>query len=129
MNQFNKKGSDEEIQDILNAYMECKGKIGDMMERILFSNVDEEDRYRTIVKKAIEEKRVKKYAIFFKVNQKDRQKRRKQEEQEAIEAEALRKELKLDQTEDGLAALIMARNSQRLQATIAAIEEKYTKRQ
>jgi DnaJ family protein C protein 9 len=123
-------GSEEEVQDVLNAYVECKGKMRDMMERILFSRVEEEDRYRSIVFKAIEEKKVKKYAIFLKIDHKDRQKRRKEEEQEAIEAEALRKELKLDQVhnEDGLAALIKTRNSQRLQATIASIEEKYTKK-
>lgn len=91
-------GSEAELKDLKEAYLESKVKIqnsiytsfifkekfllgkGDMdyiLESVLFSNCDDEPRLQSMVEKLIEANQVPRYKNFFQEEEKRRQKRRR----------------------------------------------------
>ncbi|KAJ2847636.1 hypothetical protein IWW36_003753 [Coemansia brasiliensis] len=136
------KNSPEERADILAAYKLHKGDIDLIFTEVMLAEVEDEPRFIKVIEEAIAAKELKRTKQYIR-SKKDTLKRKRQAKSEEAEAEALRKELGLDEQlrkikgkrkhdndDDGddeaaVAALIRQRTSSRMNAIIANIEEKY----
>ncbi|KAJ2704466.1 hypothetical protein FB645_003254 [Coemansia sp. IMI 203386] len=151
--QFSKtyKGSDEERKDIVAAYNTHQGDLDLIFTEVMLAEIEDEPRFVDIIEACIKEKLIKRTKIYTK-SKKSADKRKAMADQEAREADALRKELGLDdklrkakkdkgskrkrgKDDDGddddndeaaLGALIRQREGNRMSAIIANIEAKYT---
>jgi DnaJ family protein C protein 9 len=121
--------SGEEERDILDYYKQNKGDLDVVFENVLHSDITvDEERFRSIIQHAIDKKEVPAYKRFTKETEKDKKKRLKAAQQEAVEAEELAKELglgKKHKSEDSLALLIKQRGEKRFGSLIDSLEEKY----
>ncbi|ORX73364.1 DnaJ-domain-containing protein [Linderina pennispora] len=116
------KGSDEERQDIISAYNLHSGDLDLIFTEVMLAEIEDEQRFVEVIEKAIKDKELKRTKAFTK-SKKGSKERKRKAEAEAAEANALRKELGLD---DQLRkALIRQRSSNRMDSIIANIEEKY----
>ncbi|KAL2260501.1 hypothetical protein VTK26DRAFT_5463 [Humicola hyalothermophila] len=131
------KGSDEERGDILAAYEEYEGDMDGVYESVMLSNVLEDDeRFREIIDKAIEAGDVPSFPAYAKETKKSKQARVKAAKKEAEEADALAKKLGVydklrgngkkstKDAEADLAALIQQRQASRMSA-LDKLAEKY----
>eukprot|EP00069_Balaena_mysticetus_P014368 bmy_08669T0 len=103
------KGSEEELADIKQAYLDFKGDMDQIMESVLCVQYTEEPRIRNIIQQAIDAREA---------------------QEEAKEAEMSRKELGLDEGVDNLKALIQSRQKDRqkeMDNFLAQMEAKYCK--
>lgn len=122
------KGSDEEKDDILDAYQQTKGNMSKLYEIVILSNAEEdEERFRAIIDAAIEEKDVKAYKAYVNESEKERKLRIQHANAEEGEAMAYAEELgvaeklfgkkgkkdKKNGGEDALMALIQKRQQDR----------------
>ncbi|KAF5672921.1 hypothetical protein FCIRC_8205 [Fusarium circinatum] len=137
------KGSDEEKGDVLDAYEQCKGDMDALYERVILSDVLEDDeRFREIIDTAIKSKKVPSFPAYTKETKKKREGRVKQARAEATEAEDYAKELGVHDklfggdkkgkkkkgkgnSEDDLAALIQKRQQDRSESFLDHLAEKY----
>ncbi|KAF5652214.1 hypothetical protein F25303_3486 [Fusarium sp. NRRL 25303] len=137
------KSSDEEKGDVLDAYEQCKGDMDALYERVILSDVLEDDkRFREIIDTAIESKKVPGFPAYTKETKKKREGRVKQARAEATEAEDYAKELGVHDklfggdkkgkkkkgkgnSEDDLAALIQKRQQDRSESFLDHLAEKY----
>ncbi|KXS18903.1 DnaJ-domain-containing protein [Gonapodya prolifera JEL478] len=137
------KGSDEERNDIIDAYNKAKGDMNAILEQVLVSSVDDEPRLKAIIDSMIADKTLKSTPAYKKTTSTAATKRRTADaSKEAKEAEELRKKLGLDETlrkaggssgrtdsgEESLKQLIMSNTKKREQkydAMIASLEAKY----
>ncbi|GFF50977.1 uncharacterized J domain-containing protein C1071.09c [Aspergillus lentulus] len=88
------QGSAEEEKDILEAFDRHRGDMDRVYESVMLSNVlDDDERFRAIIDKAIAEGKVEGYKKYTDEPAKKRQARIKRAQQEAKEAEELAKEL------------------------------------
>ncbi|KTW25964.1 hypothetical protein T552_03238 [Pneumocystis carinii B80] len=124
--------SEEERQDLYQAYEQFKGSMTEIFSHVLCSNVlSDEERFRAMIDEGIKNKELKKYKNYTQETSSQRRRRRKNAEKEAEEAEELTKELGLDKTlkkiktEDDLQALIKQRQSTRMETLINNLEAKY----
>lgn len=148
-------GSEEERADILAAYVESEGSISTILDTVMCSTIDDEDRFVDIVSTALKSRQVPSFPTWSKglKDTKAKEKRRKAAEKEAAEAEILAKELGVadklkgskgkgkgkggkgkakegddgegETDEDALKALIQERGQQRMEALIDNLEAKY----
>jgi DnaJ family protein C protein 9 len=120
------KGSDEEKDDLLNAYTKAKGKWSGIYSTVMLSSpLEDEDRFREIIDKAIAQEEVKPFKVYTDETEKAKENRMKQARREGKEAMEYAEELgvadklfgkgkgKKDSGEDGLAALIRKRQADR----------------
>ncbi|POR35193.1 DnaJ subfamily C member 9 [Tolypocladium paradoxum] len=134
------KGSDEEKDDVLVAYEECEGDMDRVYERVMLSDVVEDDeRFRRIIDEAIQEDGVPAFAAYTKESQRKRAARVRAAKAEANEAEGYAKELGVHDklfgskknkkskgsSEDDLAALIQKRQQDRSASLLDRLAEKY----
>ncbi|KAF4952881.1 hypothetical protein FGADI_6376 [Fusarium gaditjirri] len=137
------KGSDEEKGDVLDAYELCRGDMDALYERVILSDVLEDDeRFREIIDTAIKSKKVPSFPAYTKESKKKREGRAKQARAEATEAEDYAKELGVHDklfggdkkskkkkgkgnSEDDLAALIQKRQQDRSESFLDHLAEKY----
>lgn len=135
------KGSDEEKDDVLVAYEQCEGDMDAIFEQVILSSViDDEERFREIIDKAIEDDDVQAFKAYTKESKLKRMARLKRARSEAAEAEDYAKELGVhDQifgdkkgkkkgkagSEDALAALIQQRQQSRSENFFDHLEAKY----
>ncbi|UNI22553.1 hypothetical protein JDV02_008432 [Purpureocillium takamizusanense] len=134
------KGSDEEKDDLLIAYEQCDGDLDQIYERVILSDVVEDDkRFRRIIDEAIEREDVPAFDAYVKESKKRRAARLKAAKAEATEAEDYAKELGVHDklfgakkskkakgsSEDDLAALIQKRQQDRSAAFLDQLAEKY----
>ncbi|KAL7951879.1 hypothetical protein V8C42DRAFT_305487 [Trichoderma barbatum] len=135
------KRSDEEKDDLLIAYEECEGDMDQVYERVMLSDVTEDDeRFRKIIDEAIETGDVPSFAAYKKENKRKRAARAKAAKAEEAEAEELAKELGVHDkifggktkgkkgkksSEDDLAALIQSRQKDRAEGFFSHLEGKY----
>lgn len=135
------KSSGEERQDVLKYYNEGKGDFDVVLENVLHSTDDDEQRFRDMVAEAIANGEVKKFKGFVqKVSSKRKAQRARVAEAEAKEAAELSKELGLDEAkrkartkggnkkendEDVLKALIQNRGQKRMASLLENLEDKY----
>lgn len=100
-----------------------------VLDNIMGSTLDDEDRFREIVSEVVKEGEVKKHAKFFKKDKKATERRRKQAQEEAKEADELAQKLGLDKVkgdgDDALKQLMMQRNEQRMTGFFDDLEAKY----
>ncbi|KAF3827628.1 hypothetical protein GH733_000863, partial [Mirounga leonina] len=89
------KGSEEELADIKQAYLDFKGDIDQIMESVLCVQYTEEPRIRNIIQQAIDAGEIPSYNAFVKESKQKMNARKRREE--AKEAEISRKELGLDE--------------------------------
>lgn len=88
------QGSAEEEKDILEAFDRHRGDMDRVYESVMLSNVlDDDERFRAIIDRAIAEGKVEGYKKYTDEPAKKRQARIKRAQQEAKEAEELAKEL------------------------------------
>ncbi|EEB06627.1 DNAJC9 family DNAJ domain-containing protein [Schizosaccharomyces japonicus yFS275] len=121
--------SEEEREDVLQAYVDAKGSIDGIIEQVMCSSVEDEPRFREIIEEAINEGKLKRYKAF-KASKSEAKRRKRKAKKEAEEAEELARELGLNKktgSEDSLAAMIRARSSQRMENMISNLEAKYSK--
>ncbi|KAF4982299.1 hypothetical protein FZEAL_2048 [Fusarium zealandicum] len=136
------KGSDEEKDDVLIAYEQCEGDMDELYERVILSDVLEDDeRFRKIIDDAIESDDVPSFSTYTRESKKKRQTRVKKAQAEANEAEDYAKELGVHDklfgdkkgkkkkgkgsSEDDLAALIQKRQQGRSESFLDHLAEKY----
>lgn len=135
------KKSDEEKDDLLIAYEECEGDMDQVYERVMLSDVVEDDeRFRKIIDEAIETGDVPSFAAYKKENKRKRAARAKAAKAEEKEAEEMAKELGVHDrifggkakgkkgkgsSEDDLAALIQKRQKDRAEGFLDHLAEKY----
>lgn len=129
------KGSDEELQDLKNAYLHGKGSMDWILEAVPFTHTDEEERLRERLKPLMDSGEIPVYKRFINENPKKVAARKRKYEKEAKEAEELAAELGLDkkkrvedETDGSLTALIKARQGQRLKDSenfLERLAEKY----
>ncbi|KAL4781628.1 DnaJ domain-containing protein [Aspergillus varians] len=139
------QGSEEEERDVLAAFETYEGDLDRVYESVMLCNVlDDDDRFRAIIDKAIEEERVDGYEEYTEEPEKKRAQRLKRAQKEAKEAEKLAK--KLEKQKEGnstkaggrksnkgsamenndLAALIRQRQASRAGSFFDRLEAKYT---
>jgi DnaJ family protein C protein 9 len=134
------QGSDEERGDLLAAFEKYKGDLDKVYEVVMLSNVlDDDERFRTIIDKAIADGEVKGWKSYTQESEAKRQRRLKHAQDEAKEAAELAKELdekgtggkgkkkKASKADDNeLAALIQQRQKARAENFFDQLEAKYT---
>ncbi|KAJ2911115.1 hypothetical protein GGI21_000191 [Coemansia aciculifera] len=146
--QFSKsyKDSAEEHADILAAYELHAGDLDLIFTEVMLAEVEDEPRFVKVIEQAIKDKTLKRTKAYTK-SKRGSELRKRQAAKEAAEADALRKELGLDDQlrkvkqkkrkhhdddddddDDGgdITALIRQRSSGRMNAIIANIEQKYS---
>ena len=139
--------SESETKDLLAAYEKGKGDMEVVFEEVMFSSVlDDENRFRSIIDKAIAGKDVQPYDAYTKESASVREKLHAAAKREAAEAEEYAKELgihdqlfgsgkaqkgrkknsKKEDDEAGLAALIQQKQQNRASNFLENLEAKYT---
>lgn len=88
-------GSSEEVDDLIAAYHDTKGSLGEIMNHIPHSTADDEPRFIHILSKLIAEDRLPDLPLWRSTSADEKAKlvRKKQAKKEAKEAEELAKEL------------------------------------
>lgn len=132
------RNSGEEKADVLKYYLEGEGSMQVVMENVLHTTDEDEERLRAMIQAAIDAGEVEAFAAFTKKESKAAKLRRKAAaKKEAAEAEELSKELGLDKTkakggkkkgdsdEGSLLALIQGRSQKRMASLIEGLEAKY----
>lgn len=142
------QGSEEEERDVLAAFEKVKGDMDGVYETVMLCNVlDDDERFRGIIDRAIADDRVENYKAYSGESDRKRQQRTKAAQKEAEEAQELAKEVEdkkkkgkkggsttakknkgssdtpLD--DNGLVAIIQQRQANRAGAFFDALEEKY----
>lgn len=133
------QGSSEEEGDLLAAYESQEGDMDAVYEKVMCSNVlDDDERFRAIIEKAIKEKKVRPYLKYTKESKASKRRRIDAAKQEASEAMELAEELGIKEKlfgknkgkpqesgEDTLKALIMQRQKGRAEQFFDDLEAKY----
>ncbi|EGD87301.1 hypothetical protein H112_05839 [Trichophyton rubrum D6] len=139
------KGSDEERSDLLRVYEECKGQMDGIYERVMASDVlEDDDRFRALIRDAIEAGEVADYPAFTEEPAETKRARRRAARKEAGEAMEMARELGVEEKlfgsgskkakggkgrgdggEDALMALIQQRQKSRGESFLANLEAKY----
>ncbi|KAH6680304.1 putative DnaJ like protein subfamily C member 9 [Halenospora varia] len=133
------KGSDEEKDDLLNAYTQSKGKWNGIYELVMLSDpLEDEDRYRIIIDEAIKKGDVQAYKAYTDETEKQKEKRMNAARAEGKEAMEYAEELGVadklfgkkngkekDSGEDALASIIAKRQQNRGASFLDHLEAKY----
>ncbi|KAM0792533.1 hypothetical protein ACM66B_005202 [Microbotryomycetes sp. NB124-2] len=149
------KGSDEEKQDLFNAYKTFEGDVESILNNIMCSTHEDEDRFVKLIDEAIKARQLPKLKQWTKSSKdvKAKQKRKDKADKEAQEAEAYAKELGVfeqlkngkstsgkskagsknggdasaaeNDDEAGLRALIQGNQQKRMSALMDSLEAKY----
>ncbi|KZF24876.1 DnaJ domain-containing protein [Xylona heveae TC161] len=139
------KNSDEEARDLLASYEEHEGDMNAIFENVMLSNpIEDEDRFRNIIDKAIEDGKVRAYKSYTHETKASRKRRLGEAKKEEAEALELAKELGVDDKlfgggkpkrksgkkgkeadEEALALIIQQRQKSRSDDFLANLEAKY----
>ncbi|KAL9622317.1 MAG: hypothetical protein Q9160_003328 [Pyrenula sp. 1 TL-2023] len=138
------QGSDEERQDLLDAFARHEGNIDLVFEDVMCSSVlDDEERFRSIIDEAIKEGDAELWEDYKRETKAKRKQRMKNAKREAAEAEEMAEELgvkdklfgsaaggssrkkKNESDDNALAALIQQRQKSRAATFLDDLEAKY----
>ncbi|GAB1204973.1 hypothetical protein APSETT445_003639 [Aspergillus pseudonomiae] len=139
------QGSEEEESDLLAAFEKYRGDMDKIYESVMLCNVlDDDERFRALIDKAIADGKVEKYKKYSEEPEKKRQQRLKRAQKEAKEAEEAAKELEENDEVKGttkakkgkkkktsamddndLVALIQQRQASRAESFFDQLEAKY----
>lgn len=140
----NYQNSEEEKRDVLKAYTASKGKLNAVFKTVMLSNpLDDEERFRGYIDRAIEAKSVEPYDAYTKETKKTRDERHRRAKREAKEAEEYAKDSGIYESifgngdskstkspkkdgEPALADLIQQRHKGRATNFLDDLEAKYT---
>ncbi len=121
------KDSAEERKDLAKHYEECKGDFDLILECMYSSDLSEDEpRFRDILNDMIKKGEVKKYDAFVKESKKKANKRKANYEKEAVEAEKLRKDMGIDDSQDALRNTILTRRQAANDQFLDKLAEKYS---
>ncbi|KAK2758268.1 hypothetical protein FQN54_004113 [Arachnomyces sp. PD_36] len=91
------QGSEDERTDLLEAFEEFKGSMNKVFDSVMLSSVlDDEERFRGIIDKAIKDGEVEAWPKYVNETEKSIKARRRRALKEKEEAEALAEELEID---------------------------------
>lgn len=123
------RNSDEERSDLLKFYEKHQGDF-DLIVQVMFSKdaLEDEPRFKEIISEAIKKGEVVEYEKFTKESKKKATKRKAKFEKEAEEAEKVRKEMGMDESQDGLRNAILARRQKESASFLDHLTEKYSKK-
>jgi DnaJ family protein C protein 9 len=109
------KSSDEERDDLFRIYASTRGDMNSILEQMFSSDViEDEPRFREILERAIESKQIEAYDSFVKESKRKATKRKAHYQQEAKEAEELKKEMGIENDDElSLHKAIMSRMGSR----------------
>lgn len=107
------RDSAEELGDLKQAYVDGEGDMDYILVNVLCCTIDDEERFRKIIKGWIKKKEVPEFAKFNNESKKKKDSRKRRAAAEAEEAEEMKKELGLGDNIDSLQALILKRNQER----------------
>ncbi|KAG7171566.1 dnaJ homolog subfamily C member 9-like [Homarus americanus] len=107
------KESDEELNDLKQAYIEGEGDMEYILQYVLCCTIDDEARFTKIIHRWIKKKEVPNFSNFSNETKRKKETRKRKAAAEAEEAEEMKKELGLGDTTDSLKALILKRGKQR----------------
>lgn len=137
------KNSSEELTDLKASYIENKGDMDKIMDSIMFSRLEDEDRFANIFNSLIQGKEVDDFKSFSSESETKKSTRRKRYQEEEVEAEEHSKFLdksknttkkrkngkaKNDDDSFDLVAVMQKRNAERRvqgEAFLAGLEAKY----
>jgi DnaJ family protein C protein 9 len=121
------KDSEEERSDLIKYYEEFEGDFDLILENMFSSNsIEDEPRFRNILNSLIDKGEIKSYELFVKESKKKAKKRANIYEKEAIEAEKLRKEMNVDENQDCLKSMILARRQAANESFLDNLAKKYS---
>jgi DnaJ homolog subfamily C member 9 len=121
------KDSDEERKDLANAYEKHKGNMNLILEEMFSDDLTkDETRFKKIIEEMVEKENLPRYDEFFNESKRKASKRKARYEQEAKEAEQLKKEMGIDESQESLRNAILAR--QKKDNFIDKLEQKYAKK-
>ncbi|KAK7065689.1 DnaJ subfamily C member 9 [Halocaridina rubra] len=107
------KESAEEINDLKMAYLDGEGDMEYILENVLCTTIDDEARFRKIIKGWIKKKEVPNFRNFSGESKRKKDARKRKAAAEAEEAEEMKKEMGLGNDMDSLQALILKKNKDR----------------
>merc|ERR1711879_206128 len=81
------KGSSDEVDDVKKAYNDCKGDMDKIMDSVILARLEDEERFREIIEKGIEEGDLKSFRAFTNETKKKKEARKRRYEDEEKEAE------------------------------------------
>ena len=116
INLFSKeyRGSQEEVDNLLEAYTRSKGDMDYILEHVMLSSASDQDRFRVIIDQAIADKLVKSFKKYTNDTKADRDRRIKVQLEEEAEADAISEGVGLK--EGGLKEMILAKQGERKMA-------------
>lgn len=117
--------SDDERQDLLNAYERHNGDFDKIFESVIHAEIDDQERLLTLLREAIDRGELDELPAFRRTTIASRNKKRAQrasKEKDAASREARRLGI---ETSDGLAALIKSRQANRFDDLVTKLETKY----
>jgi len=121
--------SEEERNDIKQAYLDSEGFMGAVLDRVMCSRVEDEERFRTIIEEMIDNNEVEDLPGFRNEAPAKKKARQKAATKEAKEAEKAKSALGLND-ENSLANMIMQRQAnrgQQMDSFLDGLAEKYGK--
>lgn len=118
-------GGEEEKREVIEAYEKYKGNMDKILEHVILAEWSDESRFREIIETEIGEGRLERYKAF-KADPKATKKRQRKALKEAKEHEKMMQDQDNDLKE--LQALIKSNAKNKLDAVVASIEGKVTKR-
>lgn len=123
------KNSDEEKNDLLKFYKKHAGDMDLILEEMFSQDsLEDEPRFKQIISDSIKNGEVDAYDKFTKESKKKASKRKAKFEKEAEEAEKMRKEMGIDESQDSLRKAILARREKESNNFLDHLTEKYSKK-
>lgn len=116
-------GSEEEKNDLKNAYLAGKGDMDYIVDQVQFARSEHEPRLRGILTEMIEQGDIPAYKIFTHEPAKKRQRRHAKENREAKEAEELENKLGLKSGENSLELMIKQQQEARMKRMDSLIDD------
>ena len=100
--------SDEEREDLFKLYVKHEGSMELILQEMFSEDLlEDESRFRDMLNEAIKQKKLDKFDAFVNESAKKASKRKAKLEKEAKEAEVMRKELGIDESQDSLRNAIL----------------------
>ncbi|XP_066300601.1 dnaJ homolog subfamily C member 9-like [Branchiostoma lanceolatum] len=107
------KGSEEELGELTAAYQEHEGDMDAIMESVTLATMEDEPRFRRLLQDQVSSGALRDFPAFSQEQRSKKQHRKRKAKKEAKEAEAARKELGMDESEDALKKMIAQRSQSR----------------
>ncbi|CAF0850434.1 unnamed protein product [Brachionus calyciflorus] len=125
----NYRNSDEERADLLKFFEKYQGDMDLILQEMFSSDsLEDEPRFKEIINEAIKKGDAEEYEKFINDNKKKATKRKAKFEKEAEEAEKVRKEMGIDESQDSLRKAILARREKESNNFLDHLADKYSKK-